>query len=372
MYDHRILPPIVLLALAFGVVGGCQSSPIAPSIVTVPPPTMPQPDGNSVDTAREAGSSADEIAARARRDLLESMSLGSEPADQGTTPLVQGPAEEVITWNGVKRTETTVTPSPLPAVSAWTPGDGTETGAPDINTLCNQLAQALYERSLNGDGPMRDLTVLAALSMLDRDRALQPTALESLTAEQRVALESLQQWFLAMEGQLENKETILSNLSEAAMGFQASLRKAPEFGLTSTSLATRVGGYGDVDEWTLRSEADDYNFIAHSSQEVILYLELEGFDSRMDEEGQWSTSTSQQLTIYSDRDGIPVWREVWQTANDQSNSRRNDYFTVQKVKFPTNLSVGKYQLKVRVRDEQSRAESETIIPFVMTATALTP
>ncbi|MCH2149903.1 MAG: hypothetical protein MK095_10775, partial [Phycisphaerales bacterium] len=296
MYEQSFRSHIVALPLAFGLVSGCQSSSGPTSIATVPPPAITETDTTSVAQARDEVSSADEIAARARRDLLDSISLDAGGTEASTTPLVERPSEDVITWNGVNTPEPAVSAKPYPSTRIWTPEDQPEMQKPDIEDLCNQLAQALYERSQQGDGQMRDLTVLAALSLLDRDRALKSSAMESLGAEQRVALESLQQWFLAMEGRLENQDTILTNLSEAAMGFQASLRRAPEFGLTSTSLATRVGGYGDVDEWTLRSEADDYNFIAHSNQEVILYLELEGFDSRMDEEGQWSTSTSQQLT----------------------------------------------------------------------------
>ncbi|MCH2153648.1 MAG: hypothetical protein MK089_09945 [Phycisphaerales bacterium] len=376
MLDRRFLSNTLSLSLTLAVVSGCQSqsneTAMETSMATVPPPVMNQQDDTSVAQSGEVTTSADEIAARARRDLLESISLDSETSEQGNRSLSASPVEEIITWEGVSTADRKVPTPPSAASQTWTPEVQPEIETPDIEALCNQLAQALYERSQQGNGQLRDLTVLAALALLDRDRALQATAMESLSAEQRIALESIQNLFLAMEGRLDDEQAVLVNLSEAAMGFQASLRKAPEFGLMNTSLATRVGGYGDIDEWKLRSEADDYNFIAHSSQEVILYLELEGFDSRMDGDGQWSTSTSQQLTIYSDRDGIPVWREPWQTANDQSNSRRNDYFTVQKVKFPTNLSVGKYQLKVRVRDEQSRAESETIIPFVMTAAALNP
>ena len=217
---------------------------------------------------------------------------------------------------------------------------------------------------------MRDLTVMAALAMLDRDRVVHPQAIESLNQDQRAALGALQQWFLAMEHGLDDREASLEMLTETIRGLQASLREKPSFGMAEQSLVTRVGGFGDVDEWALRSEQDEYNFIAHSGQEIILYMELEGFDSRLDTKGQWETATSQQLVIYSDRDGIPVWREDWQTATDRSRTRRSDYFTAQKVTIPTNLSVGKYQLKVRVRDEQTKAESEAIIPFVMTAAAM--
>ncbi|MCH2134273.1 MAG: hypothetical protein MK116_11030 [Phycisphaerales bacterium] len=312
-------------------------------------------------------SSADGIAARARRDLLESMALQSTP--EATAAAQPTPT---VTW--VNPTEKPAEPVEIvePVEAPWSPAPEATPPERDITALCNELARALYARSQDGGTPMRDLTVLAALAMLDRERAIHADAMESLTEDEQLALEALQQWFLAMEGQLEDREVVLETLSEALLGMQASLRRSPRFGLSVSSLATRVGGFGDVEEWTLRTEEQAYNFIAHSGQEIILYLELEGFDSRLDDKGQWETATSQQLTIYSDRDGIPVWREQWQTATDRAGTKRQDYFTVQKMALPSNLSVGKYQLKVRVRDEQSKAETEATIPFVMTAAALSP
>ena len=65
-----------------------------------------------------------------------------------------------------------------------------------------------------------------------------------------------------------------------------------------------------------------------------------------------------------------MWNEDWQTAADRSQNRRRDYFTVQKLTLPSGLSVGKYRLKLRVRDEKSGAEVERSIPFTMTAGVL--
>jgi len=323
-------------------------------------------------------SAADEIAARARQDLLDSMALGNTP-EQSQKVGEGTPSRTIVTWKdpseaGQEAVSAPVRPesnTPIPAPSART-SDQPSIDTGDINALTTALARALHDRSHEGRTAMRDLTVLAALAMLDSDRTLDAETIQSLTEEERMTLQALQDWFLAMESGMNDQDAVLETVLESLRGLQASLRQTPQFGLAESSLVTRVGGFGDIDEWTLKNEEEQYNFIAHSGQEIILYLELDGFESRLDGTGRWETSTSQQLVIYSDRDGIPVWREQWQTATDMAGSRRNDYFTAQKIEIPNNLSVGKYQLKVRVRDEFSQSESEATIPFVMTAAVLSP
>ena len=360
-------------------------SPIACRSAQSSRQTSPLPENKPVGTANvptategpPPPTAAETIAARARQDLLESMAI--DPNSPGHDALPATQAKPVVTWKGAKASpgnpDTSLAATGLVGGPASTTAGKTRDTTPtaaDITTLCDALARALHDRSREGTTPMRDLTVLAALAMLDADRALHAEALNALTEDERITLQAIQQWFLAMEVGLDDQEAVLDTVLESIRGLQASLRQTPRFGLSETSLVTRVGGFGDVDDWTLRNEQDDYNFIAHTGQEIILYMELEGFDSRLDQKGRWETSTSQQLIIYSDRDGIPVWREPWQTATDHAGTRRHDYFTAQKLDIPTNLSVGKYQLKVRVRDEYSQAESEATIPFVMTAAVLSP
>ncbi len=118
------------------------------------------------------------------------------------------------------------------------------------------------------------------------------------------------------------------------------------------------------------NEDATYTFVAHGRQPVIIYAEMVGFESTLNDRELWETITSQHLTIYSDRDGIPVWKEDWQTAADRSQIQRRDYFTVQQMMLPPGLSVGNYHLKLRVRDEKSGAEVERNIPFTMTAAVL--
>ena len=155
--------------------------------------------------------------------------------------------------------------------------------------------------------------------------------------------------------------------SIATAELEKRLKRTPELKLPTIALCTRVGGFGDFDEWDIHNEAAQYSFVAHTSQPVIIYLEMEGFSSKLNPNDLWETVTSQHLTIYSDRDGIPVWKEDWQSAADRSRKQRRDYFTVQKLTIPRSLSIGRYQLKIRVRDEKTGAEAEHNIPFIMTA-----
>ena len=98
-----------------------------------------------------------------------------------------------------------------------------------------------------------------------------------------------------------------------------------------------------------------------------MYVEVEDFVSELNEKGKWVTELSQQLVVFSDRDGIPVWREEWQAGVDVSNNRRNDFFIVQIITLPKALSVGRYQLKIHARDEKSGAEAETSLEIEMVA-----
>jgi hypothetical protein len=52
---------------------------------------------------------------------------------------------------------------------------------------------------------------------------------------------------------------------------------------------------------------------------------------------------------------------------DRSRTRRDDFFIVQVITPGERLAVGRYQLKVRLRDEKSGAEAESAVGFEMVA-----
>jgi hypothetical protein len=82
---------------------------------------------------------------------------------------------------------------------------------------------------------------------------------------------------------------------------------------------------------------------------------------------QWATEIGQELRLILDADGSTQWRQAEGVVRDTSRSRRTDYFLVQRIDLPRTLSVGKYTLKVIVRDKSAGAEVETNIPIQIIA-----
>lgn len=230
--------------------------------------------------------------------------------------------------------------------------------------LLLEYARQLWTDSQYSDSPLRQMIALAAVTIVDPDRAIDPAAMPDLTQEEQQVLAVMQAHFTRIgdvlaQGDADPTQALIKDLRETARA----LSQTSPLNITTAELCTRVDGYGIYEPF------GDAVFLAHTPQEVILYLEIDGFTSETNAIGEWVTITEQQWTIYSDADGIPVWSEPSQTAVDVSQKKRRDYFTVQPFFLPEKLSVGKYQLKLRLRDEKSGAETETTIPFMMTAQA---
>ena len=241
------------------------------------------------------------------------------------------------------------------------PGAAPET----LRRLIVDLSAELYRRGAYSDMPMRELLLSTATTMVTPDRALIPEALPGLTQREREIVGLMQDFFRRLGQELDatgDPEVVVTAIIELA----AALQKQSSLVLPTVSLCTRVGGFGDYDEFP-RTEQGRYTFLAHSDQQAVVYVEVDDFVSELNDKGQWVTELSQQLVVFSDRDGIPVWREDWQLGTDTSKNRRADFFIVQIITLPERLSVGLYQLKIHVRDKRSGAEAEAIVEFEMVA-----
>jgi hypothetical protein len=231
--------------------------------------------------------------------------------------------------------------------------------------LTVDLCSELYRQGAYSDVPLREMLLIAATSMVTPDRALAAEALPGMSERERELLGRMQEFFAEIGRGLQasrDPEAVVTAIEQ----LHQILSRQPRLGLPRAALCTRVGGFGDYDEFP-RNEAGRYSFLAHSGQQAVVYVEVADFTSVQNEQGQWVTELSQQLVLYSDRDGIPVWREGWQPGVDASRNRRGDFFIVQIITLPQQLSVGRYQLKVHVRDDRSRAEAELAIELEMVA-----
>jgi hypothetical protein len=263
-------------------------------------------------------------------------------------------------------------PSPVER-SREEPGGSTLPAVPEtddsdrIRQLIVELSSELYRRGAYSDMPLRELLLIAATTMVTPDRALATDALPGVTERERELLAKMQEFFSQVGVKLAetgDPEVLVAEVD----ALHRKLSRQPKLVVAQASLCTRVGGFGDYDEFS-RNVDGQYAFLAHSAQQAVVYVEIEDFTSELNERGQWVTALSQQLVVISERDGIPVWREDWQPGVDTSRKQRDDFFIVQVVTLPERLSVGRYNLKIRIRDDRSGAEAETAIDFEMVADA---
>jgi len=298
------------------------------------------------------------------RHAMESAHAGTDAAAQpsnDSTPPTPQPNQPVAIDPSPAPSAITELASPGVSVNATSPETAAALQPDRLKQLMVDLSRDLHANAAYSETPLKELLVISAMSMVDPERKLNPDAMPDLTEKEREVLTKMQTFFTDLSASLTDAAGAPNGVAVAANTLHDSLIQKPELQLSTTALCTRVGGFGDFTPFSKNS------FLAHSEQKTIVYLEIGDFTSQPNDKGEYVTELSQQLIVYSDRDGIPVWTEDWQSAVDVTKNQRQDFFTVQVITLPKALSVGKYTLKIRVRDEKSGAETEGSIPFEMVA-----
>lgn len=286
----------------------------------------------------------------------------SSPTAQGnaTADAVAADDEPVITQQPLYRDD------PQQTVKSGRDDDASSlTGDPlrvdRARKLVVDLSGELYRRAERSDAPLRELMLIAATSIVSPDRSIDSRGIASLSERDRELLAEMQSFFATLGSELPSADDAEGVLRSAVADLQQALDRKPPFIMADATLCTRVRGFGDYDMF------DRLSFLAHKQQKVIVYVELENFTSTLNQQQQWVTELAQELVIYSAHDGLPVWSEAWQSVVDVTRNKRQDFFTVQLVTLPEALSVGRYHLKVRMRDEATGAMAERSIAFEMVA-----
>lgn len=231
-----------------------------------------------------------------------------------------------------------------------------------LRELMVSLSSQLYRDAAYADSPLPQYLLIASMSMVAPERALNPDALPDLNEREREILRAYQSFFTEVGAQLRaTGDTEL--LVEAIDQLRTAVREEPSLTIPRAALCWRVRGYGQYDEFNRNS------FLAQSGQQVIVYTEIDDFTSERNEKGEWVTELSEELIIHNLRDGIPVWRQAPMSVPDISRNQRREFFISHIITLPKSLPVGAYALKVRVRDEKSSAVAETTIEFTIVADA---
>jgi hypothetical protein len=76
---------------------------------------------------------------------------------------------------------------------------------------------------------------------------------------------------------------------------------------------------------------------------------------------------SQRLELYHIADDLNTWNRSAETDTTISRNRLRDYYLINQITLPPNLGVGRYNLKVVMRDLIANQVVEAIIPIEIVA-----
>ncbi|HZW09146.1 MAG TPA: hypothetical protein VFF69_04515, partial [Phycisphaerales bacterium] len=135
-------------------------------------------------------------------------------------------------------------------------------------------------------------------------------------------------------------------------------------------LCTRVRGFGKYEPF------GKTEFLAGRAIRALVYAELDGFEHRpvdterlggLVPEDQWSVEVSEELQLYHAADGGLAWRRPAEKVVETSRNRQRDFYLLADIQLPPTLTVGRYELKVIIRDDVSGAVAEKVIPIGIVA-----
>lgn len=326
------------------ILAGCQSSSGSRPPAAAAPPAQPQ-------------------------TALEQATL---QAEQAAAAMTAAQASPQVRWIAPERpalpatpAATTPTPAPpasaSPPVAAATPSPSPQAApaslAPAPLTRDDLLAQ--LRRSIAADTrPFADKAPqVMALTLLDPGGSNENDLLASLTPQQQRHFTQSRQLLAQLAHRAGNLDRPLD--ADAAAFEALQVFGQQPLRISKAALCTRVKGFGVYDEMP------DATLIAGRPNPMVLYLELQNFRSIPNDASprSFTVRLTQEVTLYNHSDGLAVWRETPVKIIDESRNQRRDFFVVQLVKLPANLSVGKYLLKTSVTDEQGGSVDELSLPI---------
>lgn len=352
---HASFIGLGLVALALAALTACSSGPSAS-------------DTNAIESAdgAEAERAAQQAELEAQR-LAQAMGRSAQPAI--APPQVQWiepgadspPAADRRSAQPRPTAAPEPEPEPDPIVSTepQTPRPAAQPTSHDEPIDRKALLDRLTRQIAGSDDSALSRAMAAAnLSLLDPQATIDPALLSALDPSQRRSVMLYRELVRSMARQLEsNPHAFDADTAEEQLlqvFGQQPLR------IRRLELCRRVRGFGVYEPF------DSNTFIAGRENPMIVYVEVDHFRSVRDGD-QYQVKLKQEVVLYNHADGLAVWRESPVQIVDESRNRRRDFFLVQMIRLPVNLSVGKYLLKVSLTDLNGDSVDEVSVSIHMTA-----
>lgn len=244
-----------------------------------------------------------------------------------------------------------------------------------IAELSAELSKLLKEEALEQSDPARPL-VAAALLESAANGVIDEIDLPGggplmLTESERESLRSIRELAVRLTGQEGEIGGDPQRIREVLIDAAEQLRDHARVRIGKAELCTRAPGFGNY------VPLERKTFLAGRINRMVVYTEVEHFGLRtaLTSEAMTSGDTvaaeiTQELELYLRAgDSKPTWQRRIDWLPRTSRRSFEDLFLAQAIELPSTLTVGEYDLKIRVIDEVTGAQDESVIPIRIVADA---
>lgn len=293
-------------------------------------------------------------ARRAEDGLLRAISMTGE----GTVDVpIQDPEAETA------NAELTIEPEPVVSRSTR------------IAQLSAELASLLKQEAIDENDPARPL-VGAALIEAIASGGLDEIDLPGggplmLTEAERESLKAIRELGIRLAGQDGDLGGDPQRIREVLLESAENLRDHARVRIGISELCSRAPSFGNFEPLPRKT------FLAGRTNRVVVYTEVEHFGLRPATTGEAmvvgdtvAADITQELELYLRAgDPKPTWQRRIDWLPRTSRHSFRDLFLASTVELPSTLAVGEYDLKIRIIDEVTGAQDESIIPIRLVADA---
>lgn len=141
--------------------------------------------------------------------------------------------------------------------------------------------------------------------------------------------------------------------------------------ISDAALATDIYGFAAYRPF------ESYAFLAGRQNRMLLYTEPAQFESRLTADpasqgeaanpGAYEVQLGLELRLFNERGSMLAWRRPEERVAIRSDRPRSEIYLGTMIDLPASLSVGRYQLKVILRDLADGSEDERVIPIEIVA-----
>ncbi|MEM9167663.1 MAG: hypothetical protein AAGB48_11670 [Planctomycetota bacterium] len=254
------------------------------------------------------------------------------------------------------------------------PAEPIERGA-RIAALVGELAALLKEDALDADDPTRPLVPAALLGAIAEgviDEADLPGGGPlMLSDDERAALRTIRELAVRLVANDGSPAGDPARIREVLLSAAEGLRDRARVRIAAAELATRAPAFGSYVPVERRT------FLAGRRHRLVVYAEVEHFGLRPATSAEAATQgdtvaadVTQELELYlREGDPKPTWSRTVEWLPRTSRRSFQDMFVATPIELPATLSVGMYDLKVRITDDVTGAQDEVVLPIRLVADA---